>query len=180
MSANNETGKVPSAEETANRLAILEVIYMHCRGVDRASAAILKSCYWPEAELDYGFYQGPAHPFCDSLVEGLKRHSNTQHQVSNTLIELKGKEAFSETYLTAHHYLPEPDAENSEMTYFGRYLDRMLNKDGVWKIVYRKIVMTWHQQVATSEDFEKNPALAGIARASRYPEDPWFGFVPGP
>ncbi len=173
-----ETGRVPSLEETADRLAILEVIYMHCRGVDRASADILKSCYWPEAQLNYGFYKGEAHPFCESLAEGLKRHKNTQHQVSNTLIDLKGDDAWSETYLTAHHYLPEDDGSSTEMTYFGRYFDHMLKKDGVWKIGYRKIVMTWHQQADTSEDFEKNASLTQIAEAGRHPEDPWFGFIP--
>ena len=51
-----ETGRLPSASGVADRLAIQEVISMHCRGVDRASAEILMSCYWSDAEVDYGAY----------------------------------------------------------------------------------------------------------------------------
>ena len=90
-----ETGRVPDVVEVADRLAIQEVIAMHCRGVDRASAEILMSCYWPEAEVDYGAYKGPAHPFCGPLTEAIQRYENTQHIISNVLIEIDGAEALS-------------------------------------------------------------------------------------
>ena len=169
-----ETGRVPDTSEVADRLAIQEVIAMHCRGVDRANADILMSCYWPDAEVDYGGYRGPAHAFCGPLTEAIQRYENTQHIVSNLLIELDGVKAKVETYVTAHHYLAgDPD---TEMTYLGRYLDQMERRDGVWKIAYRKIVMTWHQNAAGSKDLERNPSLQAISEASRYPDDPWFSF----
>ena len=49
-----ETGRVFDASEVAGRMAIEEVISMHCRGGDRASSEILLSCYWRDAEVDYG------------------------------------------------------------------------------------------------------------------------------
>ena len=169
-----ETGRVPGVAEIADRLAIQEVISMHCRGVDRASADILRSCYWPDAEVDYGAYKGPAHDFCGPLSEAIKRYENTQHAVSNALIDIDGEVARTETYLTAYHYLAgTPD---TEMTYIGRYLDEMQKRDGVWKISFRKIVMTWHQNADGSKDLERNPSLHSITEASRYPHDPWFGF----
>ncbi len=170
-----ETGRVPDVVEVADRLAIQEVIAMHCRGVDRASAEILMSCYWPEAEVDYGAYKGPAHSFCGPLAEAIRRYENTQHIISNVLIEIDGAKARTETYVTAHHYLAgDPD---TEMTYIGRYLDQMQKRDGVWKIAYRKIVMTWHQNSEGSKDLERNPSLQAITEAGRYPDDPWFGFT---
>ena len=63
-----EVGRVPNLEEMADRLAIIEIIHMYARGVDRADAGILKSTCWEDAELDYGGYKGPAHPFCDALA----------------------------------------------------------------------------------------------------------------
>jgi len=171
-----ETGRVFDASEVADRMAIEEVISMHCRGVDRASSEILLSCYWPDAEVDYGSYKGPAHAFCGPLTEAIQRYENTQHIVSNVLIdrEKDGNKAKVESYVTAHHYLAsDPD---TEMTYLGRYFDLMEKRDSVWKIVYRKIVMTWHQNVAGSKDLESNPSLQAITEASRYPDDPWFGF----
>ena len=146
-------------------------------GVDRASADILKSAYWPDADLDYGFYKGNAHQFCEQLVVGIRRHENTQHQVSNISIDINGDEARVESYVTAHHYLPVEDGQDTEMTYIGRYLDRMQKRDNVWKIMFRLVVMTWHQNSFASADEEKNPSLAAIARACRYPEDPLFEFL---
>lgn len=173
-----ETGHLPDVAEVADRLAIQEVIAMHCRGVDRASAEILQSCYWPDAEVDYGGYKGPAHAFCGPLTEAIQRYENTQHIVTNTLMEIEGDQAKVESYVTAHHYLVgSPDME---MTYLGRYLDQMEKRDNVWKIAYRKIVMTWHQNAMGSKDLERNPSLEAITEATRYPDDPWFSFTGKP
>ena len=172
-----ETGTVPGPEQVADRMAITDVIYTHCRGVDRASEEILKSTYWPDAEVDYGGYKGPAHPFCESLPGAIRRYSNTQHQVSNMMIELAGNRAVVETYVTAHHYLAVEGGLDTEMTYIGRYLDDMEKRDGVWKIRFRKIVMTWHQNALATADEVSNPSLTLIARASRHPDDPLFEFL---
>ena len=168
-----EVGRVPNLEEMADRLAIIEVIHTYARGVDRADAEILKSTCWDDAELDYGGYKGPAHPFCDALPNGLRNFVNTQHQISNTLINLKGSEAVVESYLTAHHRRPD----DTEMTYIGRYFDRMEKRNGVWKIRFRQIVMTWHQDAAMSEDFDRNQSLVPITRATHDPDDPSFEFL---
>lgn len=163
-----EVGQVPGLEEMADRLAILEVIHTYARGVDRADAEILKSACWPDSELDYGGYKGPAYPFCDMLPDGLRNFVNTQHQISNTLIKITGDKASVESYLTAHHRRPD----NTEMTYIGRYLDRMEKRNNVWKISFRQIVMTWHQDAAMSENFELNASLVPIARATHDGDDP--------
>lgn len=169
-----ETGTVPSLEEIADRLAINEVVAMHSRGVDRASADILKSCYWDDAEVDYGGYKGPAHPFCEMLPEAIKRYANTQHALGNTAAEIEGDKALVETYVTAYHYLAVDGEPDTEMTYIGRYIDRMEKRGGVWKIAFRHVVMTWHQNAFATADEEKNPSLQALSRAGRYPDDPLF------
>lgn len=170
-----EVGQVPGIQEIADRLAIVEVIHTYARGVDRADAGILKSTCWPDSELDYGGYKGPAYPFCDSLPDGLKNFVNTQHQISNILMAIDGDEARVECYLTAHHRRKD----DSEMTYIGRYLDHMEKRGDVWKIKYRKIVMTWHQDAAMSENFDQNASLVPISRATHDDDDPSFSFFAG-
>ena len=83
-----ETGRVPDTSEVADRLAIQEVIGMHCRGVDRANADILMSCYWPDAEGDYGGYRGAAHPFCGPLTEAIQAQ-RLIYRFLNCHVELK-------------------------------------------------------------------------------------------
>ena len=169
---NSDLGRVPNSAEVADKLAIIEIIHAYARGVDRADADLLKATCWEDATLDYGFFKGDAHPFLAQLVVGLQQHVNTQHQISNELIMLEGDSARSECYLTAHHHR----ADNTEMTYIGRYFDVLQKRDGVWKILNRRIVMTWHQDVAMTEDFAKNGSLAAVARATNHPDDPSWDF----
>ena len=67
-------GEIPSLEETRDRLAIQALLAAHSRGVDRADGELLKACYWPEAEVAYGGFNGPAHTFCENLPAGIKRY----------------------------------------------------------------------------------------------------------
>ena len=163
-------GKVPTLEEVADRMAITEILHTHSRGVDRADSTILKSCYWSDAEVDYGAYKGNAWTFCDSLPTAIKRYRATQHRVSNIIIQSSGDVAVSESYVTAYHFLEEPAGVSTEMTYIGRYLDRFLKHEDVWRIGFRHIVMDWHQLVPTTHD-DNNPGLQGITVGDRLPGD---------
>ena len=166
-----ETGTVPDIQQMADRLAIQEVLFMHCRGVDRADASTLKTTYWPEAEVAYGSYDGHAHTFCEMLAAGVTRYRATHHQVSNILVEQQDNDAVVESYVTAYHH--EPGGENTEMTYFGRYVDHMQRRNGVWKIVFRCVVMDWNQNLTASSDFN-GPTFSGLAKSGRAPDDPLY------
>ena len=170
-----ETGQVPNLAEVADRLAIQDVLAQHSRGVDRACEATLKSAYWPDAEVAYGGFNGPAHQFCETLPAGIKRYAATQHSITNTAIDLRGDEARVETYVTAYHYLAAEAEEggDAEMTYIGRYLDRMEKRGDVWKIAHRRVVMDWNRNAAATAILE-GPPFDGLARGKRHPDDPLY------
>jgi len=140
----HETGRVPSPTEVADRLAIQDVLACHSRGIDRADSDILKSAYWPDAIVFYGAFEGSAHTFCERMPEMMRGNRATHHAIGNVTIEFDGAVAFVETYVTAGHYIPGDDGDR-EMTFFGRYLDRMERRGGVWKIVERRVVMDWNR-----------------------------------
>ena len=170
-----ETGRVPSLAEMADRLAIQDVLAQHSRGVDRADEAILKSAYWPDAEVAYGGFNGPAHEFCEMLPGAIKRYAGTQHTITNVSIDLRGDEARVETYVTAYHYLAA-EGGDTEMTYLGRYLDRMRKRDDVWRILHRRVVMDWNQNAPASAVLE-GPPFAGLAPGARRPTDPLYAHL---
>ena len=170
-----EAGKVPSLAEAADRLAIQDVLAQHSRGVDRADEAILKSAYWPDAEVAYGGFNGPAHQFCEMLPGAIKRYAATQHTITNIRIDLRGAEARVETYVTAYHYLAAEEGD-AEMTYLGRYLDRMRKRGDVWKILHRQVVMDWNQNAPASAVLE-GPPFDGLARGARHPTDPLYAHL---
>ena len=167
-----ETGKIPSMAEVADRLAIEDVLAKHSRGVDRADEAVLKSAYWPDAEVAYGGFNGPAHQFCELLPASIKRYAATQHSITNIAIDLRGAQARVETYVTAYHYLAAKEGDQ-EMTYIGRYLDRMEKRGDVWKIAHRQVVMDWNQN-APATAVLKGPPFDGLARGARHPNDPLY------
>jgi ketosteroid isomerase-like protein len=168
---NRETGQVPDAAEVADRLAIMEVLAKHSRGVDRADAAVLQTAYWPDATVAYGGFNGNAHEFCEMLPGAIRAYARTQHTLSNTCIEFRGDRALVETYVTAYHYRAVEDGPDTEMTYLGRYLDTMEKRGNVWKILHRQVVMDWNQNAAATAVLE-GPPFDGLARGERHPDDP--------
>lgn len=168
-----ETGRVSTLEELADRLAIQDVLTKHSRGVDRAEEATLKSAYWPDATVAYGGFNGLAHEFCEYLPAGIKQYAATQHTITNVDIDLRGDEARVETYVTAYHYFANDEGQDTEMTYLGRYLDRMVKRGDVWKIAHRQVVMDWNQNADATAVLE-GPPFDGLARGSRHPDDPLY------
>ncbi len=167
------TGRIPTLAEMANRLAIEDVLNKHSRGVDRADAALLKSAYWPDAEVAYGGFNGPAHTFCEALPDSIKRYKATAHRVTNISVDFAGDDAVVESYVTAYHYLPDATAGDTELTYIGRYVDHMQRRADHWKILFRRVVMEWNQNLKASADFS-GPTFSGLARGGRSPDDPLY------
>ncbi len=166
-----ETGQVPGTAEVADRLAIMEVLNTHSRGVDRADETVLKSAYWADATVAYGGFNGNAHEFCERLPGAIRAWARTQHSITNTLIEFRDGRALVETYVTAYHYRAVPDGPDAEMIYLGRYLDTMHKRGDVWKIHHRQVVMDWNQNTQATAVLE-GPPFEGLARGERHPDDP--------
>lgn len=123
-------------EELRDREAIREVIHRYCRAADRCDLEAFKSCYWPDGVDDHGFFGGNAHAFCDHVIPVLRRVDSSIHAITNTIIELQGSRAFSESQWSVVHRLRE-DAELLDYWHQGRYLDVFEKRDGVWKILVR-------------------------------------------
>lgn len=86
----HETGQIPDAKTLADRLAIYDVLVRHSRGVDRGDAAILKSAYWPDAEVAYGAFDGSAHVFCERLPRMMRVFQWTHHANDPIYMHLGG------------------------------------------------------------------------------------------
>ena len=168
-----ETGRVPDAMEIADRLAIEDVLTKHSRAVDRADGELLKSAYWPDAEVAYGSFNGHAHEFCEMLPDAIRKYAATQHSVTNVAIDFKGDDAVVESYVTAYHYRAADNDADSEMTYIGRYVDHMHKRGATWKIMFRRVVMDWNQNTSASAVLDK-PPFNGLARGKRVPDDPLY------
>ena len=166
-----EAGAPPTPEQIADRLAIIDVLTLHCRGLDRLDPTVLRQCYWPEAEVDYGSYVGSARDFADLVTTALgESYELTRHVISNTLIDLQLPRAHSETYVNADHLLA---GAAQEMCFGGRYLDLLEQRDGQWRILHRRVVMDWARKREMA-DLRGSEAFAAMAKGGHGTADPLY------
>ena len=130
--------------EVADRLAIAETLALYCRGIDRCDAEQLAAVFTPDAYLDYGSGAVPIGETIAGLMAGLGTMRLTQHNITNTVMRLDGDTAKAETNCVALHLIPTPEGE-IELVVGGRYLDRLVKREGRWQIAERLYVMDWNR-----------------------------------
>ena len=169
-----KAGNPPSPVEISDRQAIADILHLHCRGLDRADSAALQSCYWPDAEVDYGNYVGPALDFAGLVVAALKdNYELTRHALSNMLVDLQASRAHGEPDVKADHLLP---GAALEMCFGGRYLDLLEKRGGQWRILHRRVVMDW-AKTREMEDLRDTEAFAEMAKGGHDSADPLHNFL---
>jgi hypothetical protein len=137
--------------------AITEVIYRYCRGVDRADEAMLRSCFHEDAYEDHaGLFVGNAMELCSEIVAGMGHMGTATHAMTNLLIEVDGDTATAESYLLSLVYVPaEHWGQDFDWLVSARFIHLFERRDGVWKILHRKVVSDWNQYFPHRDDWGK-------------------------
>jgi SnoaL-like domain len=164
------------AGRIADRLAIADILHQHSRGLDRSDAALIRDCYWPDAELDYGVYKGPAQPFADLVVGVLTdTYELTRHCISNTMLTFEGDRAHAESYVDANHLFPGGE---QELRVGSRYLDLLEQREGQWRILHRQVVIDW-SQASDFPDERNSEAFGAFVKGRNDDSDPLHAFLGG-
>ncbi|RYD60057.1 MAG: nuclear transport factor 2 family protein [Sphingomonadales bacterium] len=135
MNAGYDIGQI------ADRQAIANVLAQHSRGVDRADAGLLASCYHDNATVDYRFYAGPAAEFAIILTGSQQGQPVTLHRTAQMSIELDGDAATSESYVMAYASGDDEAGTTFQRLICGRYLDRHARRQGEWRLTHRTYVL---------------------------------------
>lgn len=135
------------------RNEILEVLARYARGVDRADAELLKSCYHADATEEHGGnFTGNAHEYVDGAVPRIRRMGTMQHLLGSSHVEFDagGAVAWVETYVWTfvrfHH-----DGQLTDTFTGGRLVDRFERRDGAWRIAHRRTVFDWNRDTPSRE-----------------------------
>jgi len=129
------------------------VLMRYARGVDRADAALLKSCYHPDAIEEHGStYVGPAHEYIDGAIPRIRAMGIMCHYLCNVHIELDGDTAYTEAYVLTFARF-DNDGKSTDTLTGGRLCDRFERRDGVWKIRHRKLAFDWNRDMETQESW---------------------------
>jgi len=136
----------------AAKQAITEQIYRYCRAIDRMDYNLILTVWHPDGTVD--FSDGSADP---NYTPGtppvpFKRHFEYawpfratllthSHQATNILIDVDGDRAGSETTSITVLQKKLPDGKIDSKIFWGRWLDRWSQRDGVWAIDHRQAIM---------------------------------------
>jgi hypothetical protein len=161
--------------EIADRLAIAETLARYCRGIDRCDAALLADVFTPDARIDYGDGAKSPAETIPGLMAGLGAMRLTQHNISNTVMQITGATAKAETHCVALHLIPSPDGE-IELVVGGRYLDRLAKSAGQWRIAERLYVMDWNRTQPSTMQTAGGLFDSLQRRGARGAEDPSAGW----
>jgi len=166
-----DPGNAPPLSVVEDKLACIELIHRLARGLDRRDPAILESVFHEDATDDHGSFVGTAKDFVPWVMGVLATMIRTSHCISNTIVEVGGDEARSESYFQAFHHIQR--GEHVELlTAVGRYLDTFERRDGVWKIKHRCAVYDWNHVEPAADTWDRTEP--GRRFGKRWPDDPSY------
>jgi hypothetical protein len=137
-----------------DREKIRDCIARLARGEDRRDAELIRACCWPDSTSDYGVFFGTFDEYLAWVVPGSAAIAVTQHLLAQSVIDLKGDAALAETHVTSYHRINMGEEER-DVVIGGRYLDRMEQRGGEWRIAKRMMLYDWFQDFGTSIDWSK-------------------------
>jgi hypothetical protein len=165
-------------ERMLARDEIYEVLARYARGVDRADADLLKSCYHADAIEEHGGnYTGNAFDYVDGAVPRIRLMGAMQHLLGSSHIEFDANVAWVETYLWTFARFAA-DGKSTDTFTGGRLIDRFEFRAGHWKIAHRRTVFDWNRDTPTSEGWCTglfDPTKPGMHLGRKDPGDLSYG-----
>ncbi len=133
--------------DSADRQAILSLVYRYARAVDRRDFTGLGELFAEDAVLSLPYLKIRAEgrqQVVASISPIADMYEKTFHTIHNHLAEPKGEEMTGETYCIARHFRKvEEDTERYDMGI--RYQDRFCREQGTWRICFRELLLDWEE-----------------------------------
>ena len=151
----------PQIQELLDKKAIEEVLLRYGRTQDWLDTPGQESCFWPDAEIDFGFFRGNGADWVATVMPHEAEALRRWHMSTSIMIKVDGDNATAECYGIACG-TAEVDGKLHDTMYGGRYLDELQRRDGEWRISKRTYILDWANQfpntlaAATGADFDLN------------------------
>jgi ketosteroid isomerase-like protein len=140
-----------SVQETADRLAIGELIdaYAHC--ADRRDAKGQMNLFtddtrfvvYLDATADQPTQELRGREALAPVFDDLNTYAATFHFNGQRAVIVDGDRATGESYCLAHHLSVSPDGQRTMMVAAIRYLDAFVKQDGAWLFAERRLMVDW-------------------------------------
>ena len=129
-------------QELLDKQAINELQVKYCRTLDWLDEVGLSSVFWPDAEIDYGFFVGSGEDFIPFVMNVEKSSERRWHNLTNQSIKIDGNRAEGECYGLAQS-TSSRDGNQQDQIFGGRYLDSFEKRGDEWRISKRKFILDW-------------------------------------
>ena len=137
-----------AVRDLLDKSAIEDVLVRYCRTLDWLDAEGHADVYWPEAEIDYGFFKGSAAEFVPVVMKVERASRRRWHTINTIQVNLLGNgKADVECYSVAGA-ASEQNGEMRDRLFGGRYLDRFEKRGEEWRIAKRTYILDWKTEFA--------------------------------
>lgn len=154
-------------QELLDIKACEDVVMRYGRTLDWLDEAGQESCFWPDAEIDYGFFQGSGADWVPTVMAVETAAPRRWHVTTGVMVQVKGNRAKSESYGMSVSSREDEQGELVDTMFGGRYLDELEKRNGQWRISKRSYIADWaHQftdklQAIASQGFVLNSLQIG-------------------
>jgi hypothetical protein len=133
-------------QELLDKKACEDVVMRYGRTLDWLDEAGQGSCFWPDADIDYGFFQGTGADWVTTVMAVETASPRRWHVTTGVMIKVEGNTARSESYGMSVSASENEQGELVDTMFGGRYLDELEKRDGQWRISKRRYFADWANQ----------------------------------
>ena len=144
--------------------ACRRVLARYGPALDWRDPEALAGTIWPDAQVDYGFFQGTGDQYVALLMDIERAAQRPFHMLVCEHIAVRGRTAEAESIGIAITIETAPDGRVMARQYWGRYLDQLQKRGEEWRIQRRTYLAHGVFDVATPDPGSFN--LGGINMAS--------------
>ena len=146
--------KKDELRELLDKQTCIELVQRYSRALDWLDEAALNTVFWPDAQIDFGFFKGRGEDFIRRVMEVERSLTRRWHMTCDPLVRVSGDVAEGESYGLAAGIMVR-DGRAVHDIFGGRYLDQYTRREGVWRIARRTYIADWQRSFevdATAEN----------------------------
>lgn len=160
-------------ERIEAELECTRLLHAYGRAVDWQDREGLGRMFWPDAQIDLGFFKGDGAETVEFLLANAARSQRRFHATSNIVLRLDGDSALADSCCITHAVGESEGGGLGWQLFLGRYLDRLERRGGEWRIAERRFLLNGYHDGPLDEP----SVLAGVPRAAALtPDHPLFRF----
>lgn len=134
-------GKVAALEadltDLKQRQQISDLYVRFTRGFDREDAELIRSVFWPDAQIYYGTETNSRDEFISVHLPRHTRMGSYAHHITSQTVDIAGDVAHVESNLIA--LFRARDDQWASIVGF-RYIDRLDRRNGEWRVAVREAI----------------------------------------